>query len=142
MKRNTIAVALTTVVLLVGARLSFAVENAAGQAGEAGGQAKMSTKSTKSSKNVLAAKRKAAAKIKLVDINSATKAELVKLPGVSDADADKIISGRPYGTKAWLLTHNILSAETYASVQPLVVAKQPYKDAAANAALYAPKNKK
>jgi competence protein ComEA len=92
--------------------------------------------STKSAKPDLAAKRKAAAKIKLVDINSASKDELKKLPGVKDAEADKIIAGRPYATKAHLLTHNVVDAGTYDGLKGLVIAKQPNKDASQNAAMY------
>ncbi len=40
---------------------------------------------------------------KLVDINSASKAELKTLPGIDDARADKIIAGRPYVSKAVLV---------------------------------------
>jgi DNA uptake protein ComE-like DNA-binding protein len=80
------------------------------------------------------AKPKAAAPVKLVDINGAKKAELKTLPGVSDAEADKIIAGRPYGSKAWLLSRNIVSAEVYEGVKGLVIAKQPTNDAAKNAA--------
>lgn len=47
-------------------------------------------------------KATAVAKIKLVDINSAGKKELKTLPGIGDTDADKIIAGRPYGSKAHL----------------------------------------
>jgi competence protein ComEA len=62
-----------------------------------------------------------------VDINSASKEELKKLPGIGDADADKIIAGRPYLTKAHLQTHNIVSPGVYQGLARLVVARQ--KDA-------------
>jgi len=78
-------------------------------------------------------------KRKLVDINSASAKELKKLPGIDAAEADKIIAGRPYGSKAWLVSHNILPADQFPAIQELVIAKQPYKDAAKNAALYAPR---
>jgi hypothetical protein len=35
----------------------------------------------------------------LVDINSATKEALMKLPGIGDAYSDKILKGRPYKGK-------------------------------------------
>jgi len=76
---------------------------------------------------------------KLVDINSATAKELKKLPGIKDAEAAKIIAGRPYGSKAWLVSKDIVDAATYEAIKQLIVAKQPYKDAASNAALYADK---
>lgn len=75
-------------------------------------------------KDVKAKNAKATAKVKLVDINSAGKAELKTLPGISDAEADKIIAGRPYLSKANLLTHNIVSKEAYATIKARVVAKQ------------------
>jgi competence protein ComEA len=62
-----------------------------------------------------------------VDINSASKEELKKLPGIGDADADKIIAGRPYLSKAHLQTRNIISSGVYQNLQHLVVARQ--KDA-------------
>ena len=61
---------------------------------------------------------------KLVDINSASKVELMKLPGVSEADAAKIVAGRPYLTKTRLVTKNIVSMEVYQSINKLVIAKQ------------------
>ena len=87
-------------------------------------------------KKALAARREAASKIKLVDINSASKEDLLKLPDISEADAAKIIAGRPYGSKVWLMTHKILPEGKYPVIKDLIVAKQPYKDAAKNAALY------
>lgn len=65
-----------------------------------------------------------AAKIKLVDINSANKDELKILPGVTDEVAARIIAGRPYLSKAHLLTRKIIDAGTYDNLRTLVVAKQ------------------
>jgi DNA uptake protein ComE-like DNA-binding protein len=86
------------------------------------------------SKSSTAAKPKASAPAKLVDINSAKKEELKTLPGISDAEADKIVAGRPYGSKAWLVSRNVVGADVYGNVKNLIIAKQPTKDAAKNAA--------
>lgn len=126
MKHHTISVVLTSALLLLSANLSFAATDKAAAPQQAASMAKASP--TK-------------AMITPVDINSASKAELKKLPGVSDADADKIIAGRPYATKANLVVNKILSEETYQRLKRLVIAKQPYQDAAKNAALYAPMKK-
>jgi predicted DNA-binding helix-hairpin-helix protein len=88
--------------------------------------AKLSQEQTKTKKPVTPANTKAAqqAAAKLVDINSASKAELMKLPGVSDADADKIVAGRPYLTKTRLVTKNIVAMDVYQNISKLVIAKQ------------------
>ena len=77
------------------------------------------------------AKRKAASKIKLISLNGASVAELKTLPGISDKEAQLIIAGRPYGSKAWLTTKGVLDPLLYASIQSLVVAGQPSKEDAA-----------
>jgi hypothetical protein len=61
---------------------------------------------------------------KLVDINSASRAELMTLPGISAADADRIIASRPYLSKAELVTKNVLGEGPYVSVRRHVVAVQ------------------
>lgn len=43
-----------------------------------------------------------------VDVNHATKAALMKLPGVTSALADKIIANRPYLSKAKLVTKGVV----------------------------------
>lgn len=65
-----------------------------------------------------------AAKAELLDINSATEAQLKALPGVGDAYAKKIIAGRPYTKKDQLKTKNILPAATYDKIQGQIVARQ------------------
>jgi DNA uptake protein ComE-like DNA-binding protein len=59
-----------------------------------------------------------------VDINGASKAQLKKIPGVNDALADKIIAGRPYLSKAHLVTRDILSGVHYAQIKDLIIARQ------------------
>ena len=73
----------------------------------------------------------------LVDINSASAAELKKLPGITQVEAAKIIAGRPYGSKAQLVSRQVVDANQYQVLKNLVQAKQPFKDAAKNAAVQA-----
>ena len=123
MKHHFISAALAATWLLLGASLSLADEHKA-----AGGT---SSKAAPSAKNPPAAKSKAKSKmneIKLVDINSASPAELKKLPRIGDLEALKIIDGRPYGSIAWLVTNQILPEGVYMDIKDMIVAKLPFKD--------------
>ena len=65
-----------------------------------------------------------AAPIKRVDINSASRAELKTLPGIGDAEATRIIAGRPYLTKVDLITKKVLPEGVYVALRDQIVAKQ------------------
>ena len=62
-----------------------------------------------------------------VDINSASKEDLMKLPGITDEVAEKIIAGRPYKTKTELTKKNVLTKAEYSKVRSHVIAKQEAK---------------
>lgn len=133
MKPGFIFVILTATALLVSSSPSWALENQANAPQEAASKTKANPR------EAIDARRKAAARIKPIDINNATSGELKKLPGISDAEAARIIAGRPYASKAWLVTNSIIDRGIYENLKHLIIAKQPYKDAAKNAAIYSKK---
>jgi DNA uptake protein ComE-like DNA-binding protein len=58
-----------------------------------------------------------------VDLNSASKEDLAKLPGITEDTADKIIAGRPYKSKVDLVKNKILTSAQYSKVRMMVIAK-------------------
>ena len=89
------------------------------------GQAKPTAPPSRPAPSATAPARAATtAKAALVDLNSATREQLIGLPGIGEAYADKIIQGRPYRNKAQLTSKGVLPAAVYRKVTALIVAKQ------------------
>jgi competence protein ComEA len=84
------------------------------------------TKPKGGSKATASAKAKET-KASLLDINTASKAELTALPGIGDAYSQKIIDGRPYARKDQLVSKKIVPQATYDKIKDQIIAKQAKK---------------
>ncbi len=58
----------------------------------------------------------------LVDLNRAAVAELLRVPGITQVWAARIVRFRPYRTKLDLLNEGVVSPEVYRRIQDAVVA--------------------
>ena len=61
--------------------------------------------------------RRSPTNVSLVDLNSATREELLTLPSIGEAEADAIIKGRPYETKQRLVEGKILTKGVYEKIE-------------------------
>ncbi|MGD0512402.1 MAG: helix-hairpin-helix domain-containing protein [Terriglobales bacterium] len=59
----------------------------------------------------------------LLDVNTASKDQLVSLPGMSSQGADRIIAGRPYSSASQLVSRRIISEPEYDKIKDQVTAK-------------------
>ena len=66
----------------------------------------------------------APAKKPLIDINHASKKDLMTLSGIGEARADAIIKNRPYRGKNDLLDRKLVPANVYNDIKDKIVARQ------------------
>ena len=59
-----------------------------------------------------------------LDINSASKDDLEKLPGIGPATSQKIVAGRPYRAKNELVNKKIITKAEYEKIKDQIIAKQ------------------
>ena len=118
MFRMKSAAVLTLALALFAAPLAFAQSSTPSGTEPAKPAAKPATTSTHhhstSSKSTMAK----------VDINSASKEQLMKLPGVTEDGAEKIIAARPFKSKSELVSKKIVTKREYAKFKSHVTAKQ------------------
>ncbi len=73
------------------------------------------------------AKKSAVANEDKLDINTASRDALMKLPGITDPYAARIIAGRPYRMKTDLVRREVLPKSVYDGIRELIIARQPKK---------------
>ena len=69
--------------------------------------------------------QKIAASKELLDINTATAAQLKALPGMGDAYVQRIVAGRPYTAKNQLNTRGVIPQEEYEKIKDQIIAHRP-----------------
>jgi competence protein ComEA len=61
---------------------------------------------------------------KPLDLNTATKEQLLSLPGMTAAEADRVIAGRPYNEPGEVVTRRIMPKAEYDKIADRVTAKK------------------
>ena len=70
----------------------------------------------------------------ILDLNAATRDQLIAYPGIGAAYADKIIAGRPFKQRSELVSRNIMPAGVYLSIKKYLVPTSEDKKAEEEAA--------
>src|SRR6266852_675828 len=66
-----------------------------------------------------------------LDLNSASEANLIMIPGIGDAYTKKIVKNRPYKRKDELVQKKVVPQATYDKIKDHISAKQKYRTPAA-----------
>lgn len=85
--------------------------------------AQATAEAKRDAKAVAAGIREGWSRDKAVDLNAATRDQLVSLPGMTAAQADRVIAGRPYNDPSDLVTRHIVSKVEYGKIADRVTVK-------------------
>lgn len=127
MKHRLQKAVMTVAALLLAASVSFAAEAKKGDPKTASRPVETSAPASKGDAKSADAAKPPVRK-ELVDINSASEAELKSIAGIGDAYAARIIAGRPYANKTQLKTRGIIPGALYEQIREQVIAKQGKKE--------------
>ena len=58
-----------------------------------------------------------------LNLNSASKGQLLELPGMSESEADRVVAARPYGSPDDLVSRRVISKAEYDKISDRVEAK-------------------
>jgi DNA uptake protein ComE-like DNA-binding protein len=61
---------------------------------------------------------------KTINLNKASKDDLLSLPGVTDHEADRIVAERPYSNTHELVSRRIVSQDEYDRIKDRIIASQ------------------
>jgi competence protein ComEA len=62
-----------------------------------------------------------------VELNTASRKELARLPGLSDSDAKRIVDNRPYPNKRALLSRGVIGESKYDDIEDYVYVAKRYR---------------
>ena len=74
-------------------------------------------------KAVAAGVREGWSRDKALNVNTATHEQLISFPGITGAQADRVVEGRPYDDPSQLVTRGILSKSEYDKIADRLTAK-------------------
>jgi competence protein ComEA len=107
-----------------GSKMSSMTASSSKMAGTA--KTKAASTATDTKKMAGDTKKEAAAKaaeMTKVDLNTGSKEDLMKVPGIGDATAEKIIAGRPWKMKSDLVKKGAMNSALYKKASPYMIAK-------------------
>jgi|ERR1700722_16671058 DNA uptake protein ComE-like DNA-binding protein len=113
---------LTLACAMVGATLACAPNQSPDQLREKTAQA--TSEVTRDAKAMAEGVKEGLSRDKTINLNKASKDDLLSLPGITDHEADRVIAERPYASTHELVSRRIVSQEEYDKIKDRIIASQ------------------
>ena len=108
--------------VIVGATVACAPNQSPDQLREKTAQA--TSEVTRDAKAMAEGVKEGLSRDKTINLNKASKDDLLSLPGVTDHEADRIVSERPYSSTHELVSRRIVPQEEYDRIKDRIMASQ------------------